>query len=94
MTGEPTTWKITPAGATEEMIEAGLAPLRDGYFGMKISLREAIRLAWIEMSRASPAPPPIEETFTEPELEIVPAPGTKRRVTVHRPPPPIEEDER
>jgi len=149
----PTTRRITPAGATEEMIEAGSRVLRSSWVHDAALYAIAAKM-WIAMHRARPAPPPmspwmpiddaaktgddvllgcresgfrvvacwdedidgwrmiddciwaasafdvwrplddlppIEETFPEPELEIVPAPGVKRRVKVHRPPPPIEE---
>jgi len=166
MTDTPTTWRITPAGATEEMIEAGVQALWPNSDNRDVNeaVRQQITRIWHAMFRASPAPPvsswetiesapkdgtvflawpghlrngmawvrtrwyshpcvqgwitdemdcgdyefkpthwqppavwmappPIEETSPEPELEIVPAPGDKRRVTVHRSvPPPIEEE--
>jgi len=50
--------KEPPAGATEEMIEAGGEAI---YRRVPLPMRECrdlAQLVWLEMSRASPAPPP------------------------------------
>ena len=61
MVDTPTTWRVTPACATEEMIEAGVAELRsmpDLYLMTAWSIAERVINAAL---KASPSPPALPE---------------------------------
>jgi len=72
MTDEPTTWRITPAGATTEMRLPAVRILRRYVdIDMQVAMHVA-GLMWDAMFRASPAPPPLPPIEGEDDPPVKP----------------------